>query len=70
MDEKERAFPYVNITYTLKDSTGMDLRDYFAAKAMQAHVTAFTNKYPDLKQSQELANESYKLADIMMKVRE
>jgi hypothetical protein len=54
--------------------SGMTLRDYFAAKAMQAHVAdgelvdacAFMNK--DF--SDEVARISYKMADAMLKARE
>lgn len=44
---------------------GMDLRDYFAAKAMQgpfADIYGFTNE--------EIAKAAYGLADAMMKARE
>jgi hypothetical protein len=59
------AFP------TYKDSLylGMSLRDYFAAKAMQAML----NKDPDYHQRYEfidLADFSYQCADAMLKARE
>ena len=48
--------------------SGMTLRDYFAAKAMQS----FTNIwYEDAKNTPEsIAKKSYKLADAMLKQRE
>ena len=58
-----KAFPQA-----IKESCfeqGMDLRDYFAAKAMQgpfADIYGFTNE--------ELAKAAYGLADAMMKARE
>lgn len=47
--------------------TGMDLRDYFAAKAMEAMVLRAIDEevMPD-----ELAINSYVFADAMMKARE
>ena len=45
---------------------GMDLRDYFAAKAMQALVSL-----PDIDMSHEaIAELAYKIAGAMMKARE
>jgi hypothetical protein len=44
---------------------GMDLRDYFAAKAMQASLSK--NK---LLNEKEIADCSYLMADAMMKARE
>jgi hypothetical protein len=44
---------------------GMDLRDYFAAKALQGMLAE-----PSLKATaEEFANKSYELADAMMKAR-
>jgi hypothetical protein len=45
---------------------GMDLRDYFAAKAMQALIASNKNEY---KSYAETAKESYKYSDYMMIVR-
>jgi hypothetical protein len=54
-----KAFP--NVT----GEKGMDLRDYFAAKAMHAIIGEF------LKGGEEdLAKEAYVIADAMMKARE
>lgn len=50
---------------------GMTLRDYFAAKAMQAQQTAFwAMDAAHGWSSQEIANESYAMADAMLKARE
>jgi hypothetical protein len=56
------AFPLV-IPPEHSYSTGMTLRDYFAAKAMQALMTryAYDEKLPD---------RAYKVADTMLKARE
>ena len=47
------------------DSSGMTLRDYFAAKAMQA---VLVNGYFDKFES--VASDAYKLADAMLRARE
>jgi len=55
-----KAFP--NMT----GEQGMDLRDYFAAKAMQGMMADHTiDNYPD-----EYAKHAYRIADAMMKERE
>jgi hypothetical protein len=45
---------------------GMDLRDYFAAKAMQGFVTAETYHETNI---QSMVNASYLFADYMMEAR-
>jgi len=61
------AFPVTSDNYANITSTGMTLRDYFAAKAMQAYL-------PDAMEhnatENELAWSAYKMADAMMKARE
>jgi len=44
---------------------GMTLRDYFAAKSMQAELTIFGNM-----PSAEIARRAYEMADAMLKARE
>jgi hypothetical protein len=46
---------------------GMDLRDYFAAKAMQAIVS---KEVSHVSWVDEYAKNAYKMADAMMKARE
>jgi hypothetical protein len=46
-------------------SEGMELRDYFAAKAMQGFLTEDCDVILD-----SLAHESYQVADAMMRARE
>jgi hypothetical protein len=48
--------------------TGMDLRDYFAAKAMQAIITneKTENMHPD---AHSVAQDAYVLANAMMEAR-
>ena len=65
-----KAFPssepiYQDNVIGVKQSTGMDLRDYFAAKAMQGFLTEDCDVILD-----SLAHESYRVADEMMKARE
>ena len=57
------AFPY-GTAYT-----GMTLRDYFAAKAMQATIASWIAKgeYPDT--DLEVAENAYVVADAMLKAR-
>jgi len=45
--------------------TGMTLRDYFAAKAMLGLLTSTRISKPDW-----IANDSYEMADAMLKARE
>jgi hypothetical protein len=63
------AFPLTNNWHNeLKHYNGMTLRDYFAAKAMQAMLA-----HPDSKETappQTYANASYIMADAMLKARE
>ena len=65
-----KAFPssepiYQDNVIGVKQSTGMDLRDYFAAKAMQGFLTEDCDVILD-----SLAHESYQVADAMMRERE
>ena len=57
-----KAFPYKSLSGQEWDN-GMDLRDYFAAKAMQA----FIEKYS---QAGDVSRHAYIVADAMMKARE
>jgi len=62
------AFPIV-VDYgdDVKYQTGMTLRDYFAAKAMQGMLSENSGiRYP----TDELVDFAYKVADAMMKARE
>ena len=58
------AFPVTEDNYVHKDNTGMTLRDYFAAKAMQAIVSN-----GDVN-SQKISQASYVIADAMLEARE
>ncbi len=66
----EQAFPNPHRT----DMTGMTLRDYFAAKSMQAYladkelIDLFVYMNADVKEQVALA--AYQMADAMMKARE
>ena len=63
-DNKMKAFPKSNHQF-FDAQEGMDLRDYFAAKAMQAiQQTSKSTMYSDV------ARHAYKMADAMMKARE
>lgn len=58
MVDKVKAFP------TVVGGVGMDLRDYFAAKAMQAYLTGDYDLY-----AEEIVERSYRIADAMMEAR-
>ena len=57
-----KAFPNPNRT----DQTGMTLRDYFAAKAMQGFMGSSWNN----KTFESISTKAYQIADAMMKARE
>ena len=61
------AFP-VGLEAFGEDKTGMTLRDYFAAKAMQGMFASQGNMLVVTKEY--LAETSYEYADAMMKARE
>ena len=73
------AFP--TTTFAQKTEGGMTLRDYFAAKAMQGHISA-RGWHPDFvfptdfsfddgkRAADAVAVSAYKWADAMMKARE
>ena len=54
------------------DETGMSLRDYFAAKAMQSYlINNHTNVMADIEGAsfEEMAEDSYRMADSMLEIR-
>ena len=59
-----KAFP--NPHYRDEIDSGMDLRDYFAAKAMQYWLS----NPIDNRQIEKLCEGAYQIADAMMKARE
>ena len=63
------AFPVNSDNYASPDSTGMTLRDYFAAKAMQGICNG--RSHTDLKgHAIASAKVAYELADAMIAARE
>ena len=66
----EPAFPLHNHgTQTLGlHITGMTLRDYFAAKAMQGITSTLSGTAPVLYDA--IADDAYEIADAMLKARE
>ena len=67
-----KAFPSIepihgNDVIGIKQSYGMELRDYFAAKAMQGLLTTVKGEEW---QAEETAEISYQVADAMMVARE
>ena len=72
INELPTAFPW---THEKMTCTGMTLRDYFAAKAMQAMLSQDLELSQDLDYHQrykffDLADYSYRCADAMIKARE
>jgi hypothetical protein len=59
------AFPFIDSASPL-EHPGMTLRDYFAAKAMQAFTSTEQGQYGD---PDAIAFCSYQLADAMLKAR-
>jgi len=53
-----------------KSGEGMDLRDYFAAKAMQAFIAKGITPAEGLNKKQAIVSMAYETADAMMKARE
>jgi glycerol kinase len=71
-----KAFPsseaiYANNVVGIKENSGMDLRDYFAAQAMQVILEVMFNTQPDtsVDDFQFVSIDAYLIADEMMKVR-
>ena len=62
MNKTPTAFPWTHGNLTC---TGMTLRDYFAAKAMQSFLTGDYDLYPH-----EAAQKAYELADVMLLARD
>ena len=63
------AFPcHPDVDNSLYD--GMTLRDYMAAKAMQAFITAWISKSIYSNTDLEVAEYAYKMADAMLTARE
>ncbi len=60
-----KAFP-VQDAFATNTDRGMDLRDYFAAKAMQSLIW---NQDVDLDSKEDVAEVAYAYADEMMKAR-
>jgi hypothetical protein len=67
-----KAFPstepiYRNNIVGVKESSGMDLRDYFAIQFAQSQIELIKDEQFD---ALETFKTSYRLADIMLKARE
>ena len=59
-----QAFPYSGVGDELNYSKGMTLRDYFAAKAMQADLVGYEGAM-----WARVAKQAYEMADAMLKAR-
>jgi hypothetical protein len=68
--KNEPAFPFcVDNGETVKYHTGMTLRDYFAAKAMQAFIVKGITPADGLNTKQAIVSMAYETADEMLKER-
>ena len=66
------AFPFVD-SHDAPSHSGMTLRDYFAAKAMQGLLSSigeWTTGIPNVEFSESVAEDAYWIADAMLKARE
>jgi hypothetical protein len=63
----EREFKAFPTYYYQQEQGGMELRDYFAAKAMQGFLNAY--RVGDSFIGEKFAKSAYDLADCMMKAR-
>lgn len=66
-----KAFPTGTRVDSESYDTGMDLRDYFAAKAMQAMIgnNTFLASLSKDNRSEELAENAFEMANVMMEAR-
>lgn len=68
-----KAFPTESFDFerqTMVNEEGMDLRDYFAAKAMQQFMIVVSNDPRDITRlGFDIANMSYQIADAMLEAR-
>lgn len=65
-----KAFPIDYNVASIDKWQGMDLRDYFAAKAMQGFIASPRNKFPHQTTHEYVVDDAYTVADAMMKARE
>ncbi len=71
-----KAFPLVTQRpdgVVVEYNSGMDLRDYFAAKAMQSFIHSFSYRKEDehtVVVPNNICDHAYDIADLMMKARE
>jgi hypothetical protein len=67
------AFPYTEANGANSGDVGMTLRDYFAAKAMQAATSGHIGYYgheTNHWQVKDIASYAYEMADAMLEARE
>lgn len=61
-----KAFPWHE---GFEKEAGMDLRDYFAAKALQGVISALGREFAAVPDYLDISRECYKFADAMMEAR-
>jgi hypothetical protein len=63
-----KAFPKTNEPLTHPYQDGMDLRDYFAAKALQGMAASISTQFNI--NPKDISRDAYIIADAMMEARE
>lgn len=66
---KMKAFPTLADNGHITTQDGMDLRDYFAAKAMQVYMSERNDQGEIMWEPEEIADLAYEMADAMMEAR-
>lgn len=66
---KMKAFPTLADNGHIMTQDGMDLRDYFAAKAMQVYMSERNDQGEIMWEPEEIADLAYEMADAMMEAR-
>lgn len=66
---KMKAFPTLADNGHVTTQDGMDLRDYFAAKAMQVYMSERNDQGEIMWEPEEIADLAYEMADAMMEAR-
>lgn len=64
-----KAFPTLADNGHITTQDGMDLRDYFAAKAMQVYMSERNDQGEIMWEPEEIADLAYEMADAMMEAR-
>ena len=67
--DRSPAFPLPNEPSTYGGTYGMNMRDYFAGKALQGWMASMLHDYEPTEFSGSIARDCYVMADAMMEAR-